>query len=133
MFDLLAASCICGLGDLVGINNYGFEPVKVEVFEGSDETRELVDRVEERWGRMEARTAPMTSRCRCTPSRALERDPGYVPNYRPAPETTTLEVELGPEEASVVGGLLRTGVYGDDEGEVLLRRSCAGPTSTSTS
>ena len=120
MFDVLAASCICGLGDLVGINNYGFEPVKVEVFEGSDATKELVDRIEGRWGRMESQdseedmaSTPVLS------SRALKRDPDYVPRYLPVPETVKLEVELGPEETTVVEGLVRTGVYGADEGEAL--------------
>ena len=120
MFDVLATSCICGLGDLVGINNYGFEPVKVEVFEGSDATRELVDRVEERWGRMESQDkADEISSIPVHAERPLKRDPGYVPNYRPVPEMTELDVELGPEEAAVVEGLLRTGVYGEDQGEVL--------------
>lgn len=119
MFDVLAASCICGLGDLVGINNYGFEPVRVQVFEGSDQTRELVDRVEERWGDMEAQDRTDDIEMPVHAARTLERDPGYVPNYRPVPETTKLEVDLGPEEASVVHGLLRTGVYGSDEGEAL--------------
>jgi hypothetical protein len=120
MFDVLAASCICGLGDLVGINNYGFEPIKLQVFEGSEATRELVDRVEERWGSMEAQDR--TDDIEPTPvhaARPLERDPGYEPRYRPVPETVVVQVELGPEEGRVVEGLLRTGVYGNDEGEVL--------------
>jgi uncharacterized protein YcgI (DUF1989 family) len=120
MFDVLAASCICGLGDLVGINNYGFEPIKVEVFEGSDDTRELVDRVEERWGRMEAQDK--TEDIEPVPvhaARPLERDPDYEPRYLPVPEAVGIEVELGPEERAVVEGLLRTGVYGRDEGEAL--------------
>ena len=120
MFDVLAASCICGLGDLVGINNYGFQPVKVEVFEGSDATNELVDRVEGRWGRMESQDSE--EHMASTPvlsSRALKRDPDYVPRYLPVPETVKLEVELGPEETTVVDGLVRTGVYGANEGEAL--------------
>ena len=46
MFDVLAASVICGLGDLVGINNFTFEPVKLEVFERSESTAGLVDEIE---------------------------------------------------------------------------------------
>ena len=52
-------------------------------------------------------------------SRALKRDPDYAPRYLPVPETVKLEVELGPEETTVVDGLVRTGVYGADEGEAL--------------
>lgn len=120
MFDVLAASCICGLGDLVGINNYGFEPVRVEVFEGSDESRELVDRVEGRWGRMVSQDSePDMASTPVLASRPLKRDPDYEPDYRPIPDTVQLEVDLGPEEAGLVDGLVRTGVYGENEGEAL--------------
>src|SRR5262249_5412813 len=53
MFDVLAVAVICGLGDLVGINNYTVTPIKLEVYSASPDTERLVDSIEERWGRME--------------------------------------------------------------------------------
>lgn len=120
MFDVLAASVVCGCGDLVGINNFGFEPVRVEIFEPSQQTTELVDRAEERWGRMASQDKE--SDLAAVPvlaSRQLERDPDYRPNFRPAPGTVELEVELGDEERGLLRGLIETGVYGESEGECL--------------
>lgn len=120
MFDILAASVICGLGDLVGINNYGFEPVKVEVFEPSPATEGLVDQVESRWGTMAAQDKEADiAEIPILASRELSRDPDYEPNFRPVPETVRLDLELGPEEQRLVAGLVETGVYGADDGEAL--------------
>jgi hypothetical protein len=111
---------ICGLGDLVGINNYGFEPVKLEVFEPSDATGELVERVAERWGTMISQdTESDLARVPVLASRELRRDPEYRPKFRPVPEVVSLGVELGAEEEHLVAGLLETGVYGANAGEAL--------------
>jgi len=117
---VLAASVICGLGDLVGINNFGFEPVRIEVFEASGETAALTERIEERWGRMESQDS--TEDLAPVPvlaDRELRRDPDYVPAYRPAPAITRVEVGLGDEEQRLVAGLIATGVYGETEGEAV--------------
>jgi len=119
-FDVLAASVICGLGDLVGINNFTFEPIKLEVFERSESTAALVDEIERRWGTMASQVKePDLADVPVLASRALTRDPSYVPAYRPAPPTTTLEVELGAEEGDLVDGLVSTGVYGETRGEAI--------------
>ncbi len=120
IFDVLAAAVICGLGDLVGINNFTFAPVRVEVFEPSPDTVRLADAVEARWGRLESQVR--SEDLAGTPvlaSRELRRDPAYVPAYRSAPATSTLDVELGDQERGLVGGLIDTGVYGSTEGEAL--------------
>jgi len=51
--------------------------------------------------------------------RALERDPGYAPAYRPAPATETLEIELNADEELILAGLIATGIYGETQGEAL--------------
>jgi uncharacterized protein YcgI (DUF1989 family) len=118
MFDVLAAQVICGCGDLVGINNFGFEPVKVEVFERSPETTELVDLAEERWGRLASQDKePALAATPILASRELRRDPEYRPNFRPAPSKVTVKVELTAEERDLVRGLRDTGLYGDSDGE----------------
>ena len=124
LFDVLAVSAICGIGDLVGINNYSFGPIRIEILEATTDTCELADAVEERWGSMasqvtsaELRDVPVHS------GRALERDPDYEPSYRPVPLTQAIVLELTREERQLVAGLLATGVYGQDEGEAV-RAAC---------
>ncbi len=120
MFDVLAAAVICGLGDLVGINNFTFTPIRLEIYSRSPDTERLVDAAEERWGRMASQVkSDELADVPVLASRALERDPDYVPSYRPAPATTTVEVELSAYEERVLDGLVATGVYGDSAGEAL--------------
>lgn len=120
MFDILAVAVICGLGDLVGINNYTFTPVKLEVLEATPSSTALVDEIEQRWGRMESQDAtediePMP----VLANRELERDPDYEPRYRAAPSTNSLEVTLTDADRELLRGLIDTGVYGEDEGEAI--------------
>jgi hypothetical protein len=120
MFDVLAVACICGIGDLVGINNYTFTPIKLEVYSESAETAALVDAAEERWGRMESQVK--TSDLEGVPvlaTRELARDPGYEPHYRPVPALTTVDVDLTSDDRRLLAGLVETGVYGRDEGEAV--------------
>jgi uncharacterized protein YcgI (DUF1989 family) len=120
LFDVLAASVICGIGDLVGINNYGFEPVKVEIFEPSPATTTLAEEIELRWGRMASQDKEVDlAEVPILGSRELTRDPDYKPNFRPVPGTAELSVELGAEEGRLVDGLIDTGVYGATPGEAL--------------
>ena len=120
MFDVLAVACICGIGDLVGINNYTFTPIKLEIYGKSAQTEALVEAAEDRWGRMESQVK--TDDLEAVPvlaSRELTRDPDYEPRYRPAPPLTSIEVELAGDERRLLAGLIATGVYGRDEGEAL--------------
>lgn len=120
MFDVLAVAVICGLGDLVGINNFTFTPIKLEVLEATPSTTTLVDQIAGRWGTMSSQDtvadiAPIPVRA----ERELERDPGYEPEFRPLPSRRTVEVELTEEDRGLIAGLLETGLYGIDPGEVL--------------
>jgi uncharacterized protein YcgI (DUF1989 family) len=120
MFDVLAAAVICGLGDLVGINNFTFTPVKLEVFERSDSTTALVDEIERRWGTMESQVKEADlADVPVLASRPLTRDPSYVPAYRPAPVAHSLEVTLSDEESGLLDGLIATGVYGETRAEAI--------------
>ena len=120
MFDVLAVAVICGCGDLVGINNYTFTPVRLEVLEATPSTTALADEIERRWGRLESQVG--TDDLAATPvlaARELERDPGYVPNFRPAPRTEMLRVELTADDEELLAGLIVTGVYGDTQAEAI--------------
>ena len=120
MFDVLAVVCVCGLGDLVGINNYTFTPIDLEVYAKSRATEALVDEAERRWGRMESQDT--TEDIAAMPVRAereLNADPSYEPRYRAVPALHSVDVELDDEERRLLAGLIATGVYGRDEGEAL--------------
>lgn len=119
-FDLLAATVICGFGDIGGINNYEFQPMKIEVFRPSQATTGLVDEVNRRWGSMEGQdkeddiaSIPVHA------ERALRRDPDYVPDYLPCPGVVNVEVELDPAQQRLLEGLVATGIYGKNGGEAL--------------
>ena len=120
MFDVLAVPVICGMGDLVGINNYTFQPINLIVFEKSAATERLVDGAEERWGRMVSQDKePDLAGIPVHASRELQPDPGYAPAYRPVTPTSQLTVELTDDERSLLAGLIATGVYGESEGEAI--------------
>lgn len=120
VFDVLAAAVICGCGDLVGINNFTFAPVKLEVFERSDSTVRLADEIELRWGTLDSQvTAADLADVPVLASRPLTRDPDYVPAYRPVPATAILEVDLSAQERELLDGLIETGVYGESAGEAI--------------
>src|SRR5579884_957355 len=120
MFDILAVAVICGLGDLVGINNFRFTPIRLEVLEATPSTIALVDEIERRWGRMASqdRIGDLAD----TPvlaTRRLEADPTFEPDFRPAPGTTEFMVELTHEERDLVDALIATGIYGATPGEAV--------------
>jgi uncharacterized protein YcgI (DUF1989 family) len=120
MFDILAVAVICGLGDLVGINNFTFTPVKLEVLEATPTSTALVDEIEQRWGRLASQDVtgdiePMPVLAK----RELERDPSYEPNFRAAPRTEQIGVQLSDEDHDLLQGLIATRVYGETEGEAL--------------
>jgi hypothetical protein len=120
MFDVLAAAVICGCGDLVGINNYTFTPIKLEIYAASPDTTALTGAIRERWGRMESQVrSDDLENVPVLAQRPLERDPDYRPAYRPAPRTAILELELGEDEQHLVDGLIATGVYGETPGEAV--------------
>jgi uncharacterized protein YcgI (DUF1989 family) len=120
MFDVLAVAVICGCGDLVGINNYTFTPVKLEVLEATPSTRSLVDEVERRWGRLPSQdTSEDLAAIAVHAGRELRADPSYEPHFRPAPAREWLQVDLTDEDHDLIAGLLASGLYGKTAGEAL--------------
>jgi uncharacterized protein len=120
MFDVLAVAVICGLGDLVGINNYTFAPIRLEVRAATPSSHALVDEIERRWGRLASqdRTEDLAG-IPVLATRALEADPAYRPSFRPAPTAMTLAVALSDDERGLLDGLLATGVYGNSHGQAV--------------
>jgi uncharacterized protein YcgI (DUF1989 family) len=119
MFDVLAVAVICGCGDLVGINNYTFTPIKLEVLEATPSTAALVDEVERRWGRMASQDKTEDLELPVHAARELEADPSYEPRFLPPPSTQRLEVQLTEEDEDLLDGLLASGLYGKNRGEAI--------------
>lgn len=120
MFDILAVAAICGLGDLVGINNFTFTPIRLEVLEATPSTTALVDAVEGRWGAMASQDR--TEDLAHTPvlaTRQLEADPSYTASFRPAPTAATVTLELSEEDRDLLESLIATGIYGRTPGEAI--------------
>ncbi|MDQ6818118.1 MAG: urea carboxylase-associated family protein [Actinomycetota bacterium] len=132
MFDVLAVAVICGVGDLVGINNYTFTPVRLEVLQATADTNALVDEVERRWGSLASQVG--TDDLADTPvlaSRELERDPAYVAGFRAPPGREHVVVELSSADRDLVGGLIATGSMATARERRSGPRSCVGVTGTS--
>jgi uncharacterized protein YcgI (DUF1989 family) len=120
MFDVLAVAVICGCGDLVGINNYTFTSVKLEVLGATPSTTALVDEVEQRWGRLASQdTVEDLAGTPVHASRELQPDPSYEPRFRRAPAKQSVQVELSQEDQGLLHGLLASGLYGKDAGEAI--------------
>jgi uncharacterized protein YcgI (DUF1989 family) len=120
LFDTLAVVCICGNGDLLGLNNYTFAPVALEIYEASAATAGLADAVEARWGRLasQVRTEDLDERP-VLPTRTLTQDDAYEARFRPPPLKVTVQLELTHDEERIAAGLQATGVYGETTGEVV--------------
>lgn len=120
LFDVLAATVICGSGELVGINNYKYEPIQIEVMAASAATTELTDRVNERWGSMasQTRTADLAE-VPIHSERELRRDESYEPSYRPAPAVVEVPIDLTDNERDLLNELIASGAYGKTKGEAL--------------
>lgn len=120
LFDVLAATVICGSGELVGINNYKYEPIRIEVMEASADTTELTNSVNERWGSMHSQTrTPDLADVPIHSERRLQRDESYTPDYRPAPEVVEVPIDLSDNERALLAQLIASGAYGRTEGEAL--------------
>ena len=120
MFDILAVAVICGVGDLVGINNFTFTPVKLEVLEATPSSTTLVDEIERRWGRLASQdTTGDIEPMPVLADRELARDPSYEPRFRAAPRVSYLDVELTDQDRDLLAGLIATGVYGESESEAI--------------
>lgn len=119
-FDVLAVAIICGSSDLTGMSNFTLAPVQVQVFEPSESSVELANLVEERWSKLKGQKTVDDFRVKeLRTTRELKPIPGYRPDFMPVPKTHTLDVQLTSEEATLLSALMRTGTYGQTEGEVL--------------
>lgn len=116
--DVLAVPNVCG-ADVMATSNFALKPLLVQVLDGDDADRARL--------LPEAPAYPRTQR---TPAdfrqpvikadRRLRRDASYEPAFTNVPLTTsTVRVELDPDEAAALERLVAAGPYGSDPGAAL--------------
>lgn len=116
--DVLAIPNVCG-ADVTMTSNFGFKPVKIQIWSASD-----ADRGE--WLRPEARVYKNQrdpSQFRLSDikvTRELSPDPGYQPEWPVYPiREEQIEVPLSVDDNSFVEALRHRGDYGVDDGEII--------------
>jgi uncharacterized protein YcgI (DUF1989 family) len=118
--ETVAVPAICGVGELLGLNNYTFGPVRIEVCAASESTYRFAEAVNSKWGRMRSQVGTGAPDLReIHASRELVVDPDYEAAYRPVPDCRTLSLTVDAAIGQLLDGLLATHVYGETRGEAL--------------
>jgi uncharacterized protein YcgI (DUF1989 family) len=116
--DTLAVPNVCG-ADVMATSNFEYKPLKVEVFEATDQEKA-------RWLLPDApqyknqRSVADFKVREIKATRELTPDPGYAPEWPVYPITRQpVEVELSDSDAQLVDALRGLEGFGDTAGEVL--------------
>jgi hypothetical protein len=118
LFDVLAVPIICGSGDTQITSNYGFKPIKVQVFEPSAHTEALCKNYETKYGNAQ-RTLKDFKIKEIQASRELKRVPNYTPEFVNYPITSKIvTVELTADEHAALEQVRENG-WGKTDGEAL--------------
>jgi uncharacterized protein YcgI (DUF1989 family) len=118
LMDTLAVPIVCGSGDLRPTSNFSFKPIRVEVFEPSNETQA---RVEELWKPLAPAMRGLDDfRVRdIRVERELRPTQGYEPRWINYPITTrTLKVRMTRSDSRALRTLVEKGL-GNTEAEAL--------------
>ncbi len=100
LIDLLMVTAICGSGDVGPISNFSLKPIRIQVFEKSNETEDLVAVYEKRYFGLKNQRTPTDFRVRdIKATRELVRDSTYKPNFPNYPLVKRqIEVDLSSDE-----------------------------------
>jgi hypothetical protein len=100
LMDVLAVPITCGSGDLGQVSNFGFKPIRVQVFEATDGSRALMQKYLDRctgYGNQRKRKDMRVNKILA--HRELRPIEGYQPSFRCFPiETREIGVSLGRAE-----------------------------------
>jgi uncharacterized protein len=81
-FDILAVPLMCGSGDIRWTSNFSLKPIQIKVFEGSSDTKAIVDQVRTRHGRFKnQRTVDQFRVKDIKADRELRPVPGWKPQF----------------------------------------------------
>ncbi|OGQ74551.1 MAG: hypothetical protein A3G40_02365 [Deltaproteobacteria bacterium RIFCSPLOWO2_12_FULL_57_22] len=120
VIDTLAVPVTCGSGDVGWTSNFSFKPIRIHVYDASEETLRLVEDVERRQtGFKGQRTSADFKVNKIKADRELRPNPNYVPEFVNYPITLkAVRVPLGREELAKAQELVAGGL-GKDLGEVV--------------
>jgi uncharacterized protein YcgI (DUF1989 family) len=135
LMDVLIATNICGTNDFTTLGNYFQRPVRLQIFEQSEETSRSVEDVSRRFPPLKTQRTPKDFRVRRGEDvdYELKQVPGYKPQFINYPITVqTLEIELPEEDYEQVKKQVAAGLRDDDEDAVrtaVIEWYCANRTS----
>jgi len=118
--DTLSVAAPCGSGDLGWTSNFALRPIRVQVFEASDETLARVKEIERSNTGFKGQRTPEEFKVnKIKPDRELRRNPSYVPEFVNYPIVTKpVRVSLSSEELTKTNQLVAVGL-GKDVAEVI--------------
>jgi hypothetical protein len=104
LMDVLAVPIICGSGDIGQISNFSLNPIQVQVYEPSEQTREAMRGCLDRCSGFKNQRTREDFRIKDIPTeRKLEPVPGYQPQFRTFPvEETEIEVKFTAAEIKAI-------------------------------
>jgi len=111
LMDVLVACCQCGINDISPLG-WGHGPIRLQVFEKSPETEEVVQGVSRRYPPLTNQRIPEGS----ATDRELRRVPHYQPHFINFPlKFEEVEVELGDEDYKLIQRLKEADGWNTDE------------------
>ena len=119
--DVLVATNVCGTNDFTPLGDYWQRPMRLQIFEASAETEDLVEKVFQRYPPLKTSRTPKdfhVTRGEDTDF-VLKQTPGYKPQFHDYPiEITEMEIELPEEDYEQVKKQIALGLRGNDEDAV---------------
>lgn len=117
LMDVLAVPLTCGSGDLLMTSNFSLKPIRIQVFEPSQETlRQTADYVNEYGSLKNQRTVDSFQVKEIRRERELKADPAYKPRFVNYPITyEPVEVELTAADYQALQDLKQHRWPGTDE------------------
>jgi hypothetical protein len=118
--DTLSVPATCGSGDVGWTSNFSLKPIRVQVFDASDETLARVEEIERHNTGFKGQRTPDEFKVnKIKADRELRRNPNYVPEFVNYPITSKpIQVPLSTEELAKTKQLVAVGL-GKDVAEVI--------------
>ena len=121
LMDVLVATNVCGTNDFTPLGDYWQRPMRLQIFEASAETEDLVEKVFQRYPPLKTSRTPKDFHVTRGEDAdfVLKQTPGYKPQFNDYPiEITEMEIELPEEDYEQVKKQIALGLRGSDEDAV---------------
>jgi uncharacterized protein YcgI (DUF1989 family) len=120
--DILAGVAICGAGDVSVSSNFWFKPIRLEIFEASGQTQQLVEKIMKRAGAFGSqRRADRGRAAAVRTDRRLAPIAGFTPQFVNYPmPVSSIDVPVSRDQLGLVEKLVDRG-YGDSVEDVVRR------------